>query len=115
MSMVRNDYVIVGYDLTRLKGSLITEEWMDNPDNEQYYCNQRKGQIQLFDDPSSGGHLYFGYIINANDEYEENTSSATIADLQRQKHYVDYKLNHMGFELPREAFQYQVISFVEYR
>lgn len=113
--MVRNDYVIVGYDLTGLRDSLITEEWMDNPDNEQYYCNQRKGEIQLFDDPSSSCHLYFGYIINANNEYEEHESHTTIDNLQRQKQYIDTKLVHMGLRLPGKELPYQVISFVEYR
>lgn len=115
MSIVRNDYVIVGYDLTGLKDVLITDEWMENPDNEQFYCNQRKGEIQLFDDPSSGGHLYFGYIISANDEYEDHSEMVSISELQRQKQYIDFKLKHMGFELPREPFPYRVISFVEYR
>lgn len=115
MSMERNDYVIVGYDLTGLRESLMTEEWLDNPDNEQYFCKQRKGEIQLFDDPSSSGHLYFGYIINTNDEYEENESRTTIEALQRQKQYVDTKLAQMGFKLPEKELPYQVISFAEYR
>lgn len=111
--MVKNVYIIAGYNLTGLRDRIITEKWMDDPYNEQYYCKQQKGEIQLFHDPISSKHLYFGYIINVNDEYEENTLS--LAEIQRQKMYVDYKLNHMGFELPRETLPYQIISFVEYR
>ena len=111
--MVKNVYIIFGYNLTGLRDRIITEKWMDDPYNEQYYCKQQKGEIQLFHDPISSKHLYFGYIINVNDEYEENTLS--LAEIQRQKCMWITKLNHMGFELPRETLPYQIISFVEYR
>lgn len=115
MSMTKHNYVIAGYDLTALKDTLITEEWMENPDNEQYYCNQKKGEIQLFDDPSSDSHLYFGYIISANDECKDHPEMTSISELQRQKQYVDFKLTHMGLKLPKEPFIYGIISFAEYR
>lgn len=118
MSSVRNDYVIVGYDFTLYKDELYGEEWAENPENEEYWCHHEKGNIQMFDDPMSGDCLYFGYIIAANDEYNSDTTAIPLAELIRQKPFIDSKLNNMGWNIPDsllESTKYQVISFSEYR
>lgn len=117
MSSVRNDYVIVGYDFTQFKDDLYDEEWAENPDNEEYWCHHEKGNIQMFDDPMDGDHLYFGYIISANDEYDNTFTAIPLAELERQKPYIDSKLNNIGWNISdiiRES-KYQLISFSEYR
>lgn len=118
MSSVRNDYVIVGYDFTQFKDELYGEEWAENPENEEYWCHQDKGNIQMFDDPMGGDYLYFGYIIAANDEYDSDVTTVPLAELIRQKPFVDSKLSNMGWNVTGsllDSIKYQVISFSEYR
>ena len=69
MSSVQSYYVIAGMDLSvfktdKYKGWQWSEAW------ENYTCNQSRGKIQLFDDPT---YLYIGYILAAGDEYGFNT------------------------------------------
>jgi len=116
MSVARTRYVIVGYDFTRFKDILLANDWKWEEDNEQYYCNQRKGEIQFFDDPMCGEYLYFGYIFAVMDEYDDSeVCHIPIAELQRQKEFIDYKLKQMGWtqKLPREPINYEVIAFTE--
>lgn len=116
MSNVRKDYVIVGYDFSAFRNLLYTEEFAENPDNEVYECYHRRGKIQIFSDSYSGEYLYFGYIVAANNEYEDKTSRISIADLQRQKNDIDYELKQMGWtsKLSGKPVPYQIISFVEW-
>ncbi len=69
MSIDRNYYLIAGYDLTAYKTDKY-DDWRWTDDGERYTCYQRKGTIQLFDDPMSGDYLYFGYVLAAGDEYD---------------------------------------------
>ena len=73
MSVDRNYYVIAGFDLTGYKTDEY-DDWRWTKEAEQYTCNQRKGEIQLFDDPMGGYHLYFGYVLAAGDEYDFKTT-----------------------------------------
>lgn len=72
MSVSKNTYGIVGYDITEYKDRIYTEEncksdWYENLSN-----NQRVGNIQIFDDPMDGEYLYFGYIFFRTDESYES-------------------------------------------
>lgn len=82
MTMEKNYYVIVGYDLTGYETDKY-DEWKWSKEGEQYTCYQRKGEIQLFDDPMSSSHLYFGYILASNDEYDFETTSFVLSDIEK--------------------------------
>lgn len=73
MSVDRNYYVIAGFDLTNYKTDKY-DDWRWTEEAEKYTCSQRKGEIQLFDDPMGGYHLYFGYVLAAGDEYDFKTT-----------------------------------------
>lgn len=89
MSSVQSYYVIAGMDLSafktdKYKGWQWSEAW------ENYTCNQSKGKIQLFDDPT---YLYIGYILAAGDEYGFNTAFAnSIQSLQPSKSELEITL-----------------------
>ena len=78
MSVDRNYYVIAGFDLTNYKTDEY-DDWRWTDEAEKYTCNQRKGEIQLFDDPMGGYHLYFGYVLAAGDEYDFKTTKFSIS------------------------------------
>ena len=42
---------------------------VDVGDGEPSFCNQKKGNIQFFDDPCRGEHIYFGLVITEGDQY----------------------------------------------
>lgn len=68
MSINRDYYVIAGYDLTGYYTDKIND-WQWEDDGTEYFCNQSKGNIQLFNDPMSGEYLYLGYVLANGDEY----------------------------------------------
>ena len=72
MSMNKNYYVIIGYDLTGFKTDKY-DDWKWTDEGQKYLCYQSKGRVQLFDDPMSNSHFYFGHILAAMDEYEFET------------------------------------------
>ena len=88
MSLEKNYYVIVDYDLTGYATDKY-EEWRWTPEGEKYTSYQSKGRIQLFDDPMSGNHLYIGYILAANDEYSFNTAKIHLRDFMAYNCYED--------------------------
>lgn len=118
MSMERNDYVIIGYDLTEYRHTFY-DKWAENEENkEKWEFNQVKGEIQLFSDPSSSGHLFFGYIVSARNEWDEDiVSEISIEDMRRIKPYVDNKMLQAGFDLEKigSSLLYKVYCFTEYR
>lgn len=79
MSVNKSYYVIAGYDLTGWETDKY-EDWKWTDEGEAYLCNQRKGKIQLFDDPMSNSHLYLGAILVAGDEYEFRTTKFDMED-----------------------------------
>lgn len=91
MSIERNYYVIVGYDLTGYATDKY-DDWRWTDEGEQYLCYQSKGNIQLFDDPMSGEHLYFGYIVAEGDEYYFPTIKINPRYPSTQSMYVNDKL-----------------------
>lgn len=70
MSMTREDYVILGFDLSPYREQIYTDEWRTDENIDKWECCQTKGNIQLFTDHMNGSHLYFGYILSAQDEYD---------------------------------------------
>lgn len=54
MSINKNTYGIIGYDLTKRRDKLLTEDVCESKWYENLNCYQRKGNIQIFDDPMSG-------------------------------------------------------------
>lgn len=71
MSMTREDYIILGFDLSPYREQIYTDEWHTNENIDKWEYCQTKGNIQLFTDPMSGSHLYFGYILSAQNEFDE--------------------------------------------
>lgn len=118
MSLNRNYYVIAGYDLTKYKTDKY-REWHWTDDGQDFTCYQRRGCIQLFDDPMSGGHLYLGYIFVAGDEYEFRTTKFDIAEAERQMNNVTEKLRHLkdvgviSEALDENTIVYSFIAFEE--
>jgi len=82
MSMEKNYYVIAGYDLTNYETDKF-DDWKWTEEGEKYICNQRKGEIQFFDDPMSGSYLYLGYVLVSGDEYNFDTASFEISDIEK--------------------------------
>lgn len=118
MSIERNYYVIAGYDLTDYKTDKY-EDWKWNDEGQRFTCYQRKGNIQLFDDPMSGEHLYLGYILADGDEYDFETTKFNIAEIEGQYPYVTYKLQELqdigviSKEAKLKGEDYRVIVFEE--
>jgi hypothetical protein len=115
MSISRNYYVIAGYDLTGMKTDKF-DDWKWTDEGEKYTCNQIKGKIQFFDDPMSGSHLYFGYILAGGDMYEYETSKFKVSDVSKVHDEVRCKLANMiniGLIKPKFILEYQIIAFEE--
>lgn len=119
MSVNKDYYVIAGYDLTGCNTEKY-DDWKWTEEGERYTCNQRKGEIQFFDDPMSGDYLYFGYVLANGDEYEFDTTKINLGEIERQKSYVYYKLNQLVDKgIIDKAYlsnfpKYEVIAFIEY-
>lgn len=84
MSSVQSYYVIAGMNLSafktdKYKGWQWSEAW------ENYTCNQSRGKIQLFDDPT---YLYIGYILAAGDEYGFNTAMIKPEEVEEHQQQV---------------------------
>ena len=94
MSVVSNYYVIAGYDLTKFRMKNY-EDWKWTDEGEQMTCNQRKGYIQLFDDPMNSSHLYLGYVLANGDEYGFETAKINLNEVERQEPYVCNKLKQL--------------------
>lgn len=90
MSVDRNYYLINGYDLTGMDCDKL-EDWKWTDEGEDYFNYQRKGKIQLFDDPMSGT-LYLGYILAAGDQYGFETVKIDDEEVARSCGYVKAEL-----------------------
>ena len=117
MSMEANYYTIAGYDLTPFRDEIYTEEWAENEENiDRWENRQRKGEIQLFSDPCSGNHLYFGYILSTNNEFDEfEPMRIPMELLLKKKPFINYDMHKTGLKIPEIEMKYSVISFCEYR
>lgn len=117
MSIKRNIYLIFGYDLSDQRDELLTEEFMDNDENERWWCNQRYGQVQMFDDPMCGRYLYYGYIAASFDEYRDVQAYCTAFGAPGLfKDMVDTEAKALPevWQKAMEDAQFSIIAFVEY-
>ena len=114
MSISRDYYVIVGYDLTGFATDKF-EDWKWSDEGEKYLCYQRKGQIQLFDDPMSGDYLYLGYVFAKLDMYEAKTTKFNLNDVKMYEPYVYNKLRQLIDDgiIKSNNFEYEIIVFEE--
>ena len=118
MSLERNDYVILRYDLTTYMDT-IYDDWSEDEENiDKWERNQKAGEIQLFSDPMSGDHLYFGYIVSSHKEWDlDIVTTVSVEDMLRMKQEVDDKLYETGLDIDgiAEELEYNVICFTEWR
>lgn len=91
MSVERSYYLINGYDLTGMDCDKF-DDWKWTDEGEDYFCYQRKGKIQLFDDPMSGSYLYLGYILATGDQYGFETVKIDSEEIVRSNGYVKAEL-----------------------
>ena len=119
MSMESNYYVIAGYDLTDYETDKYND-WKWTEEGEKYTCNQIKGEIQLFDDPMDGSHLYLGYVLASGDQYDFATTSFEFSDIEKCSGKVKAelaKLQDMGVITKDPHFKpmFKIIVFEECR
>ena len=117
MSIDKNYYVICGYDLTDFKTEKYND-WKWTEQGEEYTNYQRKGKIQLFDDPMNSAYLYLGYILAAGDEYSFDTVRFDMRDVSEGCHKVEdelIKLSKMGIVKNASIIssKFQIIVFEE--
>ena len=117
MSMESNYYVVAGYDLTGYETD-IYKDWKWTDEGEDYICNQRKGEIQFFDDPMSGLYLYFGYVLASGNAYSFDTISFDVSDIEKYSRKVKtelLKLQEMGVITKDPHFKpvFKIIAFEE--
>lgn len=118
MSLVGKYYTVAGYDFSAYEDIAVPEEWANDERNEKYKCYQIAGNIQLFSDPSCGNHLVWGYIIADGDEYDYDFQRVNVEELNKIKQRVDWELYASGLnfhKIPDDAFEFKIMSFVEYR
>lgn len=116
MSSVQSYYVIAGMDLSafktdKYKGWQWSEAW------ENYTCNQSRGKIQLFDDPT---YLYIGYILAAGDEYGFNTAMIKPEEIEKHRQQVIEEIKRLVkigviSEKVLDSIDYGLIVFADYR
>ena len=116
MSVDRNYYAIAGYDLTKYKTDKY-DDWRWTDEGEGFTCYQRKGKIQLFDDPMSENYLYLGYIFGGGDQYDFSTVKFSSVDVSSVWPGVYEALEHLKDTGVVEAvpgdIDYGVIVFEE--
>lgn len=81
--------------------------------NDGHVINQ-KGNIQLFSDPCSGEHLYFGRIIGDGDYYDYKSSVFDLSKLQDEESIIKNTLLE-AFPNIKHIPQISVICFCEWR
>ena len=125
MSMTREDYIILGFDLSPYREQIYTDEWRTDENIDKWECCQTKGNIQLFTDPMSGLHLYFGYILSAQDEYDNPETTKInlgIKDMEKMWEKVLDAFNEtrliseaMMEIIAEDNIPFEVMCFTEYR
>lgn len=117
MSVEKHTYLIVGYDLSKYRQEILTEDFYQSVYYEDLTCYQYPGKVQYFHDPMSGGYLYFGYIVAENSEYDDNCySSITFTEFLRyaeiaNKELKNYIPQKIACNIDEDA---KVIMFTEY-
>jgi hypothetical protein len=92
--MEKSYYVIAGFDLTGYDTDKF-DDWKWTEEGEKYLNNQVGDEIQLFDDPMNGEHLYFGYILASGDEYDFETKSIYVNRIERLQQNVETELEKL--------------------
>ena len=116
--MITDYYVIAGYDLTEYKTDKFSD-WKWEDESEKYFCYQRKGHIQLFDDPMSGNYLYLGYILANGDEYDFKTTKFDLIDVEIMELKVNNVLRYLQEvgviteDINISELTYEMIAFKE--
>ena len=127
MSMTREDYIILGFDLSPYREQIYTDEWRTDDNIDKWECCQTKDNIQLFTDPMSGSHLYFGHILSARDEYDNpETTKISLTDesMGRMEETLDKVMDaliesklisqSMQEVIAEDNVPFEVICFTEY-
>lgn len=116
MSVDRNYYAIAGYDLTKYKTDKY-KDWRWTDEGEGFTCFQRKGQVQIFDDPMGGYHFYLGYVFGGGDQYDFSTIKFNAPDIAVVLPAVNEALERLEnagiIEGVPEDIKYGVIVFEE--
>lgn len=114
MSVDKNVYTILGYDLQEHRKIILNDEFCDSKRYDELTCDQVENEIQLFTDPMSGDHLFLGYIVcEIPSDYSECVSVFNPWDWEELKNKVDKVLNEI---FPCKAICVpQYITFAEYR
>ena len=94
MSVDSKHYLIYGYDL-KGKETDSFENWKWSDEGESFLCNQVPGEIQLFDDPMSGCHLYFGYVLASGYAYDGGVTIISEEELINAKKLVQERLKYL--------------------
>ena len=128
MSMTREDYIIFGFDLSPYRDQIYTEEWRTDENIDKWECYQSKGNIQLFTDPMSGLHLYFGYILLSQNEYDiPETIKINLVDNGEEEVNEKYDMvlealiesnliqQSMQETIENDKVPFEIICFTEYR
>lgn len=114
MSVNKNTYGIIGFDLTKHRDELITEDFYDSAVYEELTYNRSAGKTQMFTDPMNGNYLYFGYIF-----FEDNGDCVTTKSLFKAEDIVDIAKDVADvfktyFDTNTEMLEPQVIMFNDF-
>lgn len=118
MNINKDYYVIAGYDLTGWETDKF-DNWKWTDEGKEYFYNQTKGNIQLFDDPMNGNYLYLGYVLASgdNDDFETTKLKTGIANKMKKTVKDELlkliKIGVIDAEAKRELDGYQVLVFEE--
>jgi hypothetical protein len=112
--MYKHDYVIIGYDVSYCP-IMSNEEFCESKLYEELTCYQSVGKIQIFDDPASGGHKYFGYILDASEECGDDFSTQYQLDTVSNLGVDVYRKLIEVFKTDEGISPLSLISFTEYR
>ncbi|MEG1563776.1 MAG: hypothetical protein RR365_08625 [Bacteroides sp.] len=114
MSINKNIYGIIGFDLTSHRDEILTEDFYESVIFEELDCNHVVGETQLFTDPADGIYLYFGYILFQDDgRFDENMSAFKLEDLVYIAEDIESVFNTY-FDIDIGMSKAQVIIFTEF-
>lgn len=117
MGVCKDVYMCVGYDLTRVRDAIVTEEFVETKEYEDLTCNAVRGNVALFTDLMSGEHLYLGYVIGEiPDDYSDikiEFDFNDIGDIERLVNPVMARMMKLA-EYPDIDFQLKVMTFTEF-
>lgn len=117
MSVNKDVYMCVGYDLTIVKDDIITEDFVETDEYDNLTCYRSNGSVALFTDPMSGNYLYLGYIIGeVPDGYSDVKIEFDLNDIGDAERLINPVMTRM-MELagkPDIDFHLKVMTFTEF-